>query len=107
MSPVEMIKRSVEDGVHISVSPTGGLKVIGAESLVAKWVHIFLPVKSQVLAELQKNALLDLVKNGGSAWRWKVLLPDQTLIVATMPASTLREMIDMYADAIDIHPLEE
>jgi len=45
-------------------------------------------------------------RNGGTAWMWQVFLPDRTLIVTTMPASTIKEMNEMYPAARKIEGIE-
>lgn len=55
---------------------------------------------------LDKEVLLEAVKNGAAAWMWDVMLPDGSLIVTTSPASTMAEMKAAYPDAIKIEVIE-
>lgn len=55
---------------------------------------------------IDKDVLVEAVKNGGTAWMWQIILLEKSLIVSTSPASTMAEMVETYPDAINIEVIE-
>lgn len=52
MSPREIIEQIAADGLKLSVSEDGNLKIVGDESAVNIWLKVIKEYKSELLAEL-------------------------------------------------------
>jgi len=53
MSPREIIEQVVADGLELSVSEDGNLKIVGDESAVNIWLKVIRECKQEIISELQ------------------------------------------------------
>ncbi|SFU77723.1 hypothetical protein [Nitrosospira multiformis] len=55
MSPREIIEQIAADGLTLSVSEDGNLKIVGDESAVNIWLKVIRECKQEILSELQSK----------------------------------------------------
>jgi hypothetical protein len=99
MTPLEIIRQASSEGLILSVSETGGIKLEGNRQAAEKW--------KPVIRE-HKAALIAALRDAGKAWRWRVVFADRDpVIVSFSPEASHSEVLEQYPDAVAAEPVPD
>ena len=93
-STVTIIKEAIADGVHVSLTPAGKLKISGSDEAVKKWLPVLQEKKDELTASLHDEL---------PAWKWLVTFPDGREILShNVPFATRQEVMESYPEAAHV-----
>jgi hypothetical protein len=104
MNPDTIFQEARADGVTMSLSLAGTIKVNGDSPAVNRWVN---PIKEH------KAALVEILKAESErppadvrAWRWLIHFADrEPLTVSFSPEATHEEVLELYPDTVAAEPI--
>ena len=101
MTPVQIIENATADGVNLTLSTAGKIKVAGDQAAVDRWLPIIRESKPAIIAMLQRPA------NIATSWGWRVTYTGgQAFESFIVPEQTLRQVQGIYPGA-RIEPITE
>lgn len=74
MTPAEIIEQVSADGIALSVSPDGNLKILGDEEKIDAWLEVIRENKPAILAELWHQQFLRELADSGR--KYAILVTD-------------------------------
>jgi hypothetical protein len=88
---IPLILDAQKEGVKITLSSSGGLKISGQPDAVKKWTPIFANRKDEVMTALGERAAV-----------WRVRLPDREVLAHNVPPATRAHMMRLYPMALSV-----
>lgn len=116
MSPTEIIERATDEGVQLTLSPSGSISAKGDQSTIARWLPAIKQSKAAIIAELQlerrrASVLTMLRENPGIRYAIEVLDADTDPVVVSIGirnvASFEMNIPKAYYDAFALQELIE
>lgn len=103
MSPAALIAAAQTDGVNLVLTETGGIKAVGDDGAVARWVPILRPHKPAIIACLRGAA-----NEPAPAFRsWRVALPDGGLLSVMYVPPAAAEQVRRDYQGASVAPVPE
>lgn len=97
MNTASLFRRIQSDGVNLSLTPRGTIKLVGDEDAVARWTQPVREHKPELVEWLQAR--------GAVSYWWRVRFPDGSLRVYFSPSGDSRESIlEAHPEADDAVP---
>lgn len=101
MTPAAIIEKATADGVNLTLSPAGTIKVAGDQAEVDRWLPIIRESKPAIVAMLTAAAKV------ATSWGWLLHYPDSDPVtVFTVPTSTHAGMLRDFPGAIAAEPFK-
>lgn len=101
MTPITIIRKTQEEGLKLTLSPSGTIKVTGDATVVNRWLALIREHKAEITEVLSIGASCTKIS---SHW-WLINYLDRDPVeVACYPETTQAEMIERYSDAIAVKP---
>jgi hypothetical protein len=61
MNPATILERAAEDGLTLTVSPDGKIKIKGDQNKINKWIEVIRENKAAILLELRGPRILEML----------------------------------------------
>jgi len=101
MTPITIIRKTQEEGLRLTLSPSGTIKVTGDATVVNRWLALIREHKEEIIEVLSIGASCT---ETSSRW-WLIHYPDRDPVkVACYPETTHAEMRKRYSNAVAAEP---
>lgn len=101
MTLTAIIQHAAADGVQLSLTPAGSIKVSGDQAAVTRWLPTIRAHKPDIIAEMRARPA-----TVPTSWGWRLTLPSGDVVeVFAVPEMTQAEALAFDGQATDAQPI--